>query len=475
MNSEQQNLEQQNLAKPTPASPAGSQRTSFKAIKAVVKSFIFLLLLLVFFNLGLYWAGHSQLGRELARQEVVFLGKVTHQYSEPEAGKISQDVDFHLFWEVWNKLKSQYVDKDKLSDKKLFYGALKGMVAAVGDPYTVFMNPQLAHEFKDDLAGTFEGIGAEIGIKNDILTIIAPLPDMPAEKAGLRAGDKVYAIDGQSTAGISIDEAVRKIRGPKGSKVTLTIYRQGFDQTKDITITRGTIVVKSVRTERLKPDGREIFKIKITNFNDDTLDLFNRAVHDILALNPDGIILDLRNNPGGYLDTAIEVASEWIEDGTVVIEQFSPENKNEYLARGRARLKTYKTVVLVNRGSASASEIVAGALQDHGRAIIVGEQTFGKGSVQTLDSLEDGSSLKITVAKWLTPSGRCINEKGITPDVTVEYTKEDYNNDRDPQLEMAIKLLTGEISLEQAKALSQASSTESAASSTKPQPPAGKK
>jgi carboxyl-terminal processing protease len=416
----------------------------------------------------MYWAGKSEIGRDLARKEVVFLGKVTHQYSEPEAGKLSQDVDFNLFWEVWDELKTQYVDKDKLNDKKLFYGALKGMVAAVGDPYTVFMNPKLAHEFKDDLAGTFEGIGAEIGIKNDVLTIIAPLPDMPAEKAGLRAGDKIYAINGESTAGITIDEAVRKIRGPKGTQVTLTIYRKGFDETKDITITRGTIVVKSVRTDRIKQNGKEIFKVKITNFNDDTLDLFNQAVHNIINLNPDGIILDLRNNPGGYLDTAIEIASEWIEDGTVVIEQFSPENKNEYLARGRARLKSYPTVVLVNKGSASASEIVAGALQDYQKAIIVGEQTFGKGSVQTLETLEDGSSLKITVAKWLTPKGKCINEKGITPDVEVNYTKEDYDNDRDPQLNMAIKLLTGQISLEQAKTLNSTSTTETttAASST---------
>ncbi len=412
-------------------------------LKTIIKLIVFVLLLVLSFNIGMSFAQKNEIAKELAKKEVVYVGKVLGKYSQAPDGKLSQDVDFNLFWEVWDDLEKKYVDKDKVNEKKMFYGAIKGLVESLGDPYTIFMDPRVSKEFEDDLAGTFEGIGAEIGIKNDVLTIIAPLPGMPAEKAGLRAGDKVLAIDGKSTTGITIDEAVNKIRGPKGTQVTLTIYREGLDETKDITITRGTIKVSSVRTN-LRDD--DIFVIKITNFNTDTEELFNKAVREIIDKNPKGIILDLRNNPGGFLDTAIEVASEWIEDGVVVIEEFGDGRKNEYLARGRARLKHFPTVVLVNEGSASASEIVAGALQDYKKATIIGKKTFGKGSVQILDGLKDGSSLKITVAKWLTPNGNYINEKGITPDIEVDLTLEDFNADKDPQMDKAIEVLNNQIS-----------------------------
>lgn len=410
--------------------------------KAVFKkaAVIFLIIALIAggFFAGTYLAQKNEIVKQLARKEVVLLGKVAGKYGSAPEGKLTQDVDFNLFWQVWDKLKEKYVDKDKLNEKEMFYGAIKGMVAAAGDPYTVFMNPVTAQEFSDDLAGTFEGIGAEIGIKKDILTIIAPLPDMPAEKAGLKAGDKVYAIDGVSTAGIAIDEAVNKIRGPHGTEVTLTISRDGMEKAKDVKIKRDVIIVKSVKTEMRKDN---IFVVIITNFNDDTLDLFNKATNEIAAKKPKGIILDLRNNPGGYLDTAVEIASEWVEEGVIVSEKFSEEKKDDYLARGRARLKDYKTIVLVNQGSASASEIVAGALQDSGKAKIVGMQTFGKGSVQTLDEMPDGSSVKITVAKWLTPNGNCINETGIKPDVEIDLTEEDYNASKDPQMDKAVEML----------------------------------
>ena len=300
------------------------------------------------------------------------------------------------------------------------------------------MDPKIAKEFSNDLAGTFEGIGAELGKKNDIITIVAPLAGMPAEKAGLQAGDQIYAVDGESTAGLTIDEVVNKIRGPKGTKVTLTIFRKGFEKTEDITIIREMIIVKSVKT-KISEDG--IFIITITNFNDDTSDLFKQAVAEAVSKNPKGIILDLRNNPGGYLETAIDVASEWIDEGIIVSEQFSQEKKNEYKNRGLARLKNFPTVVLVNQGSASASEIVAGALKDYGKATIVGMKTFGKGSVQTLEDMDDGSSIKITVAKWLTPKGYNINDQGITPDIQIDLTLEDYNADKDPQINKAIEIL----------------------------------
>lgn len=408
--------------------------------KRIVWSILILILISFSFGLGMYMSQKNEIIKDLAKEEVVFLGELIGKYSEPEKGILTQDVNFSLFWDVWDTLKRDYVDKEKINEKEMFYGALKGMVAAIGDPYTIFMNPKISQEFEDDLSGTFEGIGAEIGIRNDILTIIAPLEDMPAQKAGLKSGDKIYAIDGESTAGINIDEAVMKIRGEKGTKVVLTIFRDNMDDVEEIEIERGIIVVKSIKTN-LRDDN--IFVVKITNFNGDTMDLFNKAIMDILAKDPSGIILDLRNNPGGYLDTAIEIASEWIEDGTIVIEQFSEEKKNEYLARGRARLKDYPTVVLVNQGSASASEIVSGALRDHKKATIIGKKTFGKGSVQSLQEFKDGSSIKITVAKWLTPNGDCINEKGIQPDEEVNLTLENLQNDSDPQMEKAIEILKG--------------------------------
>lgn len=417
------------------------QEKNYILIKRVVIALIAISLFFIGAGSGIYLSLKYRhivpIKQRIISEEDIYKGEVTGLYEDAEKGMLATDVDFNLFWEVWNTLKKNYVNSDELSDKKMFYGALRGMVSSIGDPYTVFMDPKVSQDFADDMAGTFEGIGAEIGIKNDILTIIAPLPDMPAEIAGLKSGDRVLAINGTSTMGITIDAAVNKIRGPKGTDVTLSVKREGED-IQDIIITRGAIIVKSVRTE-MRDDG--IYKIKVTNYNNDTRESFNEAVREVVEKNPKGVILDLRNNPGGYLDTAIEMASEWVEDGLIVVEKYSEENKNEHHARGRARLKNFPTVVLVNQGSASASEIVAGALQDHGKAKIVGKQTFGKGSVQTLSNLKDGSSIKITVAKWLTPDGRSINDEGIAPDEDIDLKVEDYNQNSDPQLDKALEIL----------------------------------
>ena len=350
----------------------------------------------------------------------------------------SETIDFNLYWQVWNELKTNYVDKNKVSNQSLFYGSLKGMAEATGDPYTVFMDPQEAQRFSDDLAGIFEGIGAEIGIRDDVTTVIAPLDGTPAKKAGLLAGDKIYAVDGTSTLGLTIDEVVNKIRGPKDTKVTLTIIR-GSEKPKDIVITRSIIIVKSITTE-MRSDN--IFVIRVSNFNDDTENLFNEAVLTAVSKNPKGIILDLRNNPGGYLQTAVSMASEWISAGPVVAEQFGGNRRNEYPSNGQARLGNFPTIVLVNGGSASASEIVAGALRDYKKATLVGETTYGKGSVQALESLLDGAELKITIAKWLTPAGDFINEKGLTPNIEVKMTQADFDKNLDPQFSKAIELLS---------------------------------
>jgi carboxyl-terminal processing protease len=419
--------------------PAVGKIKKRRAMKIVSFFLLALLLLAVGFIAGAILAQKNEFIKSASLRQADYAGEIYNKYVTAPTNKLTQDVDFNLFWHVWDLLKKEYVDKDKLDDKKMFYGALKGLAESAGDPYTVFMEPKLAQEFSDDLAGTFEGIGAEIGKKNDIITIIAPLADMPAEKVGLKSGDKIYAINGKSTVGLSVDEAVNLIRGPQGTEVILTIYREGFDKTRDFKIVRQVIVVKSVRTA-MRDNG--IFVITITNFNSDTTSSFKQAVQKAVEKNPQAIILDLRNNPGGYLETAIDVASEWVEEGVIVVEQFTQEKKNEYLSRGRARLKDFKTVVLVNQGSASASEIVAGALKDYGKATIVGKKTFGKGSVQTLEDLQDGSSLKITVAKWLTPKGYSINEQGIAPDVEVDLTSEDYDKDKDPQRDKAVEILT---------------------------------
>jgi carboxyl-terminal processing protease len=416
----------------------------YRGYKRYLLIIIVVLLMLISFGSGIYLTTKSEIAKQLATEKAVYAGKLLGKYSEAKPGVLTQDIDFNLFWETWNTLKEQYVDKEETSDKVMFYGALKGMVASLGDPYTVFIDPKIAKEFSDDLAGTFEGIGAEIGMKNDTLTIIAPLPDMPAEKAGLKAGDLILSINAESTQGMSVDEAVSKIRGPGKTEVTLSISRHDLEGVKEITIVRDKILVSSVRTE-MRED--KIFVIKIANFNDDTELAFNTAVRKVLDSSPKGIILDLRNNPGGYLDTAIEVGSEWIDTGLIVTEKYSEEKKIEHLARGRARLQGIPTVVLVNEGSASASEIVAGALQDDKKALLVGKKTFGKGSVQTLTYLGDGSSVKITVAKWLTPSGRSINDEGVEVDFPVEYTLKDFNANKDPQMDKAVEIILNNITV----------------------------
>ncbi|KKQ61339.1 MAG: Carboxyl-terminal protease [Parcubacteria group bacterium GW2011_GWE2_38_18] len=294
------------------------------------------------------------------------------------------------------------------------------------------MDPKEAKSFDDDLAGTFEGIGAEIGIKKGGLVIIAPLPDSPAQKAGLMAGDKIISINGESTINMTVDQAVSKIRGPKDTEVALNILKKGQEKGVEIKIIRGLIVVNSVKTEMRKDN---LFVVTITNFNNDTEELFNKAVEEIIQKNPKGIIVDLRNNPGGYLDTAITVASKWVDKGVIVSEKFGNEKKNDYFNN--------PTVVLINQGSASASEIVAGALQDYGKAKIIGMQSFGKGSVQIIENLKDGSSLKITIAQWMTPKGNNINEKGITPDKVIDLTQQDYENNKDPQMDAAVDALVG--------------------------------
>lgn len=353
---------------------------------------------------------------------------------------LDKDVDFKQFWEVWSKLKEKYYLSD-VTDKQMFYGALQGLASSMGDPYTMYFDPKDATDFQNALSGTFSGIGAEIGLRDDRITIIAPLPETPAERAGLKAGDIVVDINGTSTVGMGVEQAVSQIRGEKGTKVTLKIYRASTKKDPfDVELTRETIQVKSVR---VKWQEGNIALIEVTNFNTDTKEGFDKAVSEVLKKDPKGIILDLRNNPGGFLDTAVSMAGEWLSDEVIVKERRQGQIIEQLRSSGKARLRGIPTVVLVNQGSASASEIVSGALQDTKSATVVGMKTFGKGSVQDYLNLADGSALKVTIAEWLTPSGRTINKTGLEPDVLVDRTEQDYEQQRDPQLDRALGILNG--------------------------------
>ncbi len=361
------------------------------------------------------------------------------------ANKSTQKLDFNQFWELWSTIKERYVHQP-VDEKKMYYGAMAGIVASLGDPHSVFFDPPQSKDFAQELSGRFEGIGAEIGFKKNALVIIAPLPGSPAEKAGLRAGDQIVAIDGVEAAGMALDNAVGRIRGAKGTKVKLHIMRAGFSRPKLFEIVRDTISVPSVRLESARsPKGHRIALLKVTNFNGDTAEKFLEAVSQVDATGDDGLILDLRNNPGGYLDDAISMLGEWSPGQIVVSERYSDGSKEDHRASGQGRLRNLKTVVLVNGGSASASEIMAGALQDYGKGVLIGTQTFGKGSVQDLIQFKDGSSVKLTIAEWLTPKGKNINDNGITPDYRIDRSEDDYNNDRDPQMDAAKAFFDGVI------------------------------
>ncbi len=353
-----------------------------------------------------------------------------------------EEIDFSLFWEAYNKIQSKFVNSEKLDVQKMIYGAISGMTETLNDPYTIFLNPEEAEEFEKELSGFFEGVGMEIGIKEGQLTVVAPLEGTPAKEAGLRAGDKILKIDDIGTSDISDKEAVVLIRGPKGTEVTLTIFRTGWEKTKDFKIIRGTIRIPSLEWELI--DG-DIAYLHLYQFNQILVSDFRKAAIDILEGPSKKIILDLRNNPGGYLDVAQDIAGWFLKKGeVVVIEDFGEgKEKKVYKTKGNGEFSQYPLVILINQGSASGSEILAGALRDNRGIKIIGEKSFGKGLIQEALNLRGGSLLKITVAKWLTPKGNSISEIGIEPDIEVEITEEDYEQEEDPQLNKAIEIVKG--------------------------------
>lgn len=396
-----------------------------------LKIYLALLILLVVF-LGGFFAG---VGTKDSISPYSIAAQVFNKTTSSPAG---EDVDFDIFWQTWEIIQKQYLVRP-VDERTLFYGALSGVAASLGDPYTVFFDPETTKAFNQEISGTFEGIGIEIGIKKENLVVIAPLPNSPAEKAGLLAGDKIIEIDDQSTLGITTDLAVSLIRGEKGTKVGLLIEREGEEKPIAFSITRELIKIQTVSWRMIE---ERFAYLQISHFNEDTEKEFQMAAREIILKAPLGVIIDLRNNPGGFLDTAINITSAFIPKGQVaVIEEFGTGKREEYKTDKEQLFQNLPVIVLVNGGSASASEIFAGALQDYEIATIVGEKTFGKGLVQELEKFSDGSSLKLSVAQWLTPKGRSIDQEGIEPDVIIELTQDDYDSNRDPQLEEALRFL----------------------------------
>ncbi len=370
-------------------------------------------------------------------------------------------VDFSLFWDVWQRIHRYYIEASTLDTQKMVWGAITGMVASVGDPYTVFLPPKENKEFKEDLGGQFEGIGAQLGMKDNHIIVIAPLKGTPAEKAGIKPGDYILKVNDEETVSWTVPQAVTKIRGPRGSAVKLTILHENGQKSLDLTIMRDTILVPSVDTwvkkvgeiteiagfpevTSLDP-SKKVAYLRLNRFGDHTNEDWEKAVSEILSVQRNngtlaGLVFDLRNNPGGYLDGSVFIASEFVGKGIIVSQVNGDGTKQDYPVDRKGKLLDIPLVVLVNRGSASAAEIVAGALRDYKRAKLVGETTFGKGSVQTPQDLKGGAGLHITTGKWLLPKGDSISKVGVKPDVEVKLD-DTLEASRDAQLAKAIEIL----------------------------------
>ncbi|MDO8618771.1 MAG: S41 family peptidase [Candidatus Daviesbacteria bacterium] len=390
------------------------------------------------------------LGWQVGRRDVAvtwanYKPTVTVQNQEPPQ---NINVDFKLFWDTWNLVTQNYWNKKVIDPNKMVYGAISGMVSSLGDPYTMFLPPTQQKSSKEDLGGSFEGVGIELGFnKDNRLVVVAPLEGTPAQKAGIKASDIIVKIAGKDTTNMSLIDAVNLIRGAKGTQIALTIFREGEESTQDFNLTRDTIVVKSVQLSfKDTSSSKKIAVIKLTRFGALTNDEWNEAVSQILSEGPAGVILDVRNNPGGFLDSAVFIASEFLDGGDVVLQENSQGQRSSYKVDRVGKLLKLPVVMLINKGSASASEIVAGAMQDRKRAALVGEHSFGKGTIQDAQDLPGGTGIHITVARWLTPDGRWVNDTtGLEPDVKVEIPKpadgQPVDATQDIQLDRALEIL----------------------------------
>lgn len=395
------------------------------------------LIALLTFVLG-WQVGH----RDVQLQWVRFRPTVTIENKVPPQ---NIDVDFKLFWDTWDLVSKQYYDKKALDPQKMFYGAISGMVSAVGDPYTVFLPPDQQKSSKEELEGSFEGVGIQLGFNKDKrLVVVAPLARTPADKAGIKPNDMIIKIDGKDTTGISLPDAVKAIRGPKGTQITLTIFRDGEEDTREFKLTRDTVIVKSVEVSfKQTKSGKNIAVIKLSRFGERTKEEWEKAVSDVLSNSVQGVILDMRNNPGGFLEGAVFIASEFLDGGDVVLQENSQGERVSFDVNRKGKILKLPMVAMINKGSASASEIVAGALQDRKRAKLLGEKSFGKGTIQEAEDLPGGTGIHITVAKWLTPNGKWVNEtEGLEPDIKAEVPEnEKEDSTKDSQMDKALEFL----------------------------------
>ena len=398
----------------------------FKKIKSFSKFLVILIFIYFIYSIGFYIGAES-------KPAVDKISGIDNKESQIE------NVDFDLFWRTWAEVEKKYVDRADINREDMVLGAITGMVNSLDDPYTTFFKPESAKIFKEDINGSFSGIGAEIGFRDGALTIISPLKGSPAEKSGLKSGDIVTMVDDKSTMDMSLEEAVTLIRGPQGEDVVLKIFREGLDDLKDITITRNVIDIPTIESE--VKEGN-IGYIKLYNFTGDASQLFRESVLDLKKQGAERFIVDLRNNPGGFLGASIEISSTVVPGGdVVVVEKFgNGEGNKNYRSKGYQSLENTPLVVLINGGSASASEIFAGAVKGKDKTKIIGTQSFGKGSVQEVVDITSHTFLKVTVAKWLTPDGTSIQDGGITPDIEVKIP-EDAKLGDDIQLDKAIEVV----------------------------------
>lgn len=388
---------------------------------------------------GGVWLGH-QLGKSTSQTSNLSSTPTTSGSSTQSSTQTITDL-FAPFWQAWDLVHQQYIDQP-VDDTKMMQGAIRGMMQSLGDPHTSYMDPDELRQADIALEGTYEGIGAWVDASGDYLTIISPMAGSPAEKVGLKSKDQIIKIDGVDMTGTDPYVVLSKVLGPAGSEVTLTIYRPGSDAPFDVTLTREKITVPSVEGEM---KAGNIAYVKLSTFGTTSANDLRNKLDELLANDPKGLILDLRNNTGGYLDVAIDIVSEFIGNGTVLIEEAGNGKQTTYSAKPGGLATKIPMVVLVNEGSASASEITAGAIQDYKRAPLVGVTTYGKGSVQQwIDLNNSQGAVRITVARWLTPLGRQINKLGLTPDYEIEITQADIDTNKDPQLDKAFEILNQE-------------------------------
>lgn len=362
------------------------------------------------------------------------------QTSPPQATSTPAELEdlFAPFWQSWDLVHDLYIDQP-VDDELMMQGAIRGMMESLGDQHSSYMDPDQYRQANMPLEGSYEGIGAWVDATRDYLTIVSPMPGSPAEKAGLLPGDQIIAVDGEDMTGIDGNLVIRKVLGPAGTSLTLTIYRQGEGEPFDVTLERAEIILPALEYEMLDDN---IAYIKLYNFSKQATEDFAAALEDLMAQEPVGLILDLRNNPGGERNSAVLITSQFIDEGVIMYQEYGDGRRDTFDAQKGGLATDIPLVVLINEGSASGSEILAGAVQDYERGPLVGKLTFGKGSVQNWIPLADDQGMvRVTIARWLTPKERTIHELGVEPDYDIEYTQEDFENDFDPQLEKAIELL----------------------------------